>query len=58
MLGAQAPGTEYDPSMTEKFFNPFEDQVVQQTVEDVLKAGEQRDIAARAQDIGRGGLWF
>jgi len=56
LLGAQAPGTEYDPSMTEKFFNPFEDQVVQQTVEDVLKAGEQRDIAARAQDIGRGGL--
>ena len=56
LLGAQAPGTEYDPSMTEKFFNPFEDQVVQQTVEDVLKAGEQRDIAQRAQDIGRGGL--
>ena len=56
LLGAQAPGTEYDPSMTEKFFNPFEDQVVQQTVEDVLKAGEQRDIAARAQDISRGGL--
>ena len=56
LLGAQAPGTEYDPNMTEKFFNPFEDQVVQQTVEDVLKAGEQRDIAQRAQDIGRGGL--
>tara|TARA_X000001388_G_C2232967_1_gene123995 strand:- start:2248 stop:4218 length:1971 start_codon:yes stop_codon:yes gene_type:complete len=56
LLGAQPPGTEYDPSMTEKFFNPFEDQVVQQTVEDVLKAGEQRDIAQRAQDIGRGGL--
>ena len=56
LLGAQAPGTEYDPSMTEKFFNPFEDQVVQQTIEDVLKAGEQRDIAQRAQDIGRGGL--
>ena len=56
LLGAQAPGTEYDPSMTEKFFNPFEDQVVQQTIDDVIKAGEQRDIAARAQDIGRGGL--
>ena len=56
LLGAQAPGTEYDPSMTEKFFNPFEDRVVQQTIEDVLKAGEQRDIAQRAQDIGRGGL--
>ena len=56
LLGAQTPGTEYDPSMTEKFFNPFEDRVVQQTIEDVLKAGEQRDIAARAQDIGRGGL--
>jgi len=44
----------YDPSMTQQFFNPFEDAVVQQTIDDVLEAGEQQDIAARAQEIGSG----
>jgi len=44
----------YDPSMTQQFYNPFEDAVVQQTIEDVLEAGEQQDIAARAQEIGAG----
>jgi hypothetical protein len=41
----------YDPSMTQQFFNPFEDAVVQQTISDVLEAGEQQDIAARAREI-------
>ena len=44
----------YDPSMTQQFYNPFEDAVVQQTVSDVLEAGEQQDIAARAREIGAG----
>ena len=44
----------YDPSMTQQFFNPFEDAVVQQTISDVLEAGEQQDIAARAREIGAG----
>ena len=47
---------QFDPSMTQQFFNPFEDQVVQQTIQDVLEAGEKRDIAQRARDIRTGGL--
>ena len=45
----------YDPSMTQQFFNPYEDRVVQQTIDDVMKAGDQQDIAARAQAISSGG---
>jgi hypothetical protein len=44
----------YDPSMTQQFYNPFEDAVVQQTISDVLESGEQQDIAARAREIGAG----
>ena len=44
----------YDPSMTQQFYNPFEDAVVQQTIEDVMKAGEQQDIASRAREISAG----
>ena len=45
----------YDPSMTQQFYNPYEDQVVQQTIDDVMKAGDKQDIAARAQGISAGG---
>ena len=45
----------YDPSLTSAFYNPFEDRVVQQTIDDVLERGAQTDIAARAGDIARGG---
>ena len=44
----------YDPSMTQQFYNPFEDAVVQQTIEDVMKAGDKQDIAARAREISAG----
>jgi hypothetical protein len=44
----------YDPSMTQQFYNPFEDAVVQRTIDDVFEAGEQQDIAARAREIGSG----
>ena len=47
---------QFDPSMTQQFFNPFEDQVVQQTIQDVLEASEKRDIQQRARDIQTGGL--
>ena len=47
---------QFDPSMTQQFYNPYEDRVVQQTIQDVLEAGEKRDIAQRAQDIQSGGL--
>ena len=45
----------FDPSMTGQFFNPFEEQVVQQTIDDTLRAAAQQDIAQRASDIARGG---
>jgi hypothetical protein len=41
--------------MTQQFYNPYEDRVVQQTIDDVMKAGDQQDIAARAQAISSGG---
>jgi hypothetical protein len=45
----------YDPRMAGQFYNPFEQQVVQQTIEDTLKAAEMQDIQQRAADIARGG---
>ena len=44
VMGAELPSTQFDPSMTQQFFNPFEDRVVQQTIQDVMEAGEKRDI--------------
>jgi hypothetical protein len=45
----------YDPSMTQQFYDPFEDKVVQQTIEDIMEQGAKSDIGARASDIARGG---
>ena len=45
----------YDPSITGQFFNPFEDQVVKQTIQDVMEQGAKSDIGAVATDIARGG---
>ena len=45
----------YDPSMAQQFYDPYEDRVVQQTIEDVMKAGEKQDMAQRARDIQTGG---
>jgi len=45
----------YDPNMTEQFYNPYEDRVVQQTIDDIMEAGDKQDIAARAQAISAGG---
>jgi hypothetical protein len=45
----------FDPSMTGQFYNPFEEQVVQRTIDDTLRAAAQQDIAQRASDIARGG---
>jgi hypothetical protein len=45
----------YDPSMTDRFYDPYEDRVVQQTISDIMERGAQGDIAARAGDIARGG---
>ena len=45
----------YDPRMAGQFYNPFEEQVVNRTIQDVLKAGDIQDIQQRAADISRGG---
>ena len=45
----------YDPSMTERFYDPYEDRVVQQTISDIMEQGAKSDIGARASDIARGG---
>ena len=50
-----AAGMQYDPSMTQNFYNPYENQVVQQTLDDLFKQGEMQDVQARAQNINSGG---
>ena len=45
----------FDPNMTSQFYNPFEQAVVNQTIEDVLEQGDKADIAQRARDIQTGG---
>jgi hypothetical protein len=45
----------YDPSITGQFFDPYEDQVVQQTIQDAMEQGAKSDIGALAGDIARGG---
>jgi len=45
----------YDPTLTQQFYDPYEQQVVQQTIDDVLKAGDIQDVAQRARDIQTGG---
>jgi len=45
----------FDPRSTAAYNNPFENQVVQQTIDDVFKQGEISDIGQRARDIQSGG---
>ena len=45
----------FDPRSTAAYNNPFENQVVQQTIDDVFKQGEIADIGQRARDIQSGG---
>jgi len=45
----------FQPRDVGRFYDPFEEQVVQQTIQDVMKGGAQQDIAARARDIQTGG---
>jgi len=63
-LGRQGPSARdfqraslkgFDPRSTAAYNNPFENQVVQQTIDDVFKQGEIADIGQRARDIQSGG---
>ena len=51
----QAAGMQFDPNLTKQFYDPFENRVVQQTIDDAFKGGEIADISARAQNISSGG---
>ncbi len=51
----RAAGMQFDPNLTRQFYDPFEDRVVQQTIDDVFKRGELQDIDARTRDISQGG---
>ena len=44
----------YDPSMAQPFYNPYEDQVVQQTLEDINRQSAQADIGLRDRAISQG----
>jgi len=44
----------YDPSMAQGFYNPFEEQVVQQTLEDINRQARQQDIGLRDQAVSAG----
>jgi len=55
-IARQAADMQFDPStMIQDYFDPYEDRVVQQTIDDVFKAGEMADVAQRARDIRTGG---
>ena len=45
----------YDQDLTEQFYDPYEDRVVSQTIEDVLEGADKADMAQFAQDVARGG---
>jgi hypothetical protein len=45
----------FDPRSSQAFFNPFEQQVVQRTLDDAFQASEMQDIQQRARDIQAGG---
>ena len=51
----RAAGMQFDQNLTKQFFDPFEDRVVQQTIDDVFKQGEIQDVAQRSRDIQTGG---
>jgi len=55
MIARETGRSTFDPRDTSRFYDPFEDKVVQQTIDDIMKGGAQQDIAARAGDIKSGG---
>ena len=54
-VARQAAGMQFDPNLTKQFYDPFEDRVVQQTIDDVFKQSDIADVAQRARDIQSGG---
>jgi hypothetical protein len=44
----------FDQNLRDQFFNPFEQQVVQQTIKDITEQGAKQDMAARARNLASG----
>ena len=44
----------FDPSSSSAFYNPYEDQVVQQTLEDINRQSAQQDIGLRDRAVSAG----
>ena len=44
----------FDPSSASRFYDPYEDQVVQQTLQDINRAAAQQDIGLRDRAISQG----
>ena len=44
----------YDPAMGKSFYNPYEEDVVQRSLDDVYQNFTQQDIGARAGSVGQG----
>ena len=44
----------YDPAMGKSFYNPYEEDVVQQSLADVYKSYGEEDVGARAGAVGQG----
>tara|TARA_R100001163_G_scaffold65683_1_gene63960 strand:+ start:150 stop:1298 length:1149 start_codon:yes stop_codon:yes gene_type:complete len=51
---AQAGRGEFDPTMASSYFNPFEDQVVQQTLSDISEGLAKGDMALRDKAVSAG----
>ena len=51
---AQAGRGEFDPAMASSFFNPFEEQVVQQTLSDISEGLAKSDIGLRDRAVSAG----
>ena len=48
-------GAQYDPNSYQQYMDPYQEQVIDQVRQDILKQGAKGDIASRARDIGVGG---
>lgn len=54
IAGSRAGLGAFDPSGAGAFYNPYEEAVVQRTLQDLEEQGAQADIAGRARAIGSG----
>ena len=55
MIAREIGRSTFDPRDTSRFYDPFEDRVVQQTIDDAFKQSDIQDVAQRARDIQSGG---